>query len=83
MYLKRDVYGLCDVFEYFRELSMDSYGLDPAHYIGSPSFAWDSILKMTGVELEQIMIIHSHHNIRISKKMKSLLILNHVSKKLI
>jgi hypothetical protein len=54
LYLKRDVYGLCDVFEYFREISMEAYGLDPAHYIGLPSFAWDCMLKKTGVVLETI-----------------------------
>ena len=29
LYLKRDVYGLCDVFEYLREISMEARGLDP------------------------------------------------------
>jgi hypothetical protein len=47
LYLKRDVFGLCDVFELFREVSMDAYGLDPAHYIGTPSLAWDAMLKYT------------------------------------
>ena len=37
LYLKRDVYGLCDVFEYFREISMEAHGLDPSHYIGGRS----------------------------------------------
>ena len=54
LYLKRDVYGLCDVFEYFREISMEAYGLDPSHYIGLPSFAWDCMLKKTGVSLETL-----------------------------
>jgi hypothetical protein len=27
-------------------------GLDPAHYIGLPSLAWDAMLKFTAVELE-------------------------------
>ena len=38
LYLNIDVFGLADVFEYYRELSMETYGLDPAHYIGLPSF---------------------------------------------
>ena len=54
LYLKIDVYGLADVFEYYRELSMDTYGLDPAHFIGLPSFTWQAGLKYTHVELENI-----------------------------
>ena len=28
--------------------------MDPANYLTSPSLAWDAMLKMTGIELEQI-----------------------------
>lgn len=54
LYLKVDVYGLHDVFEYYRELSMNTYGLDPAHFIGLPSFTWSAGLKHTGVKLDDI-----------------------------
>eukprot|EP00854_Cymbomonas_tetramitiformis_P014556 gene14556-17205_t len=33
LYLDRDVYGLSDVMETFRELSMETYGLDPCFYV--------------------------------------------------
>eukprot|EP00854_Cymbomonas_tetramitiformis_P032815 gene32815-41805_t len=36
LYLDRDVYGLADVMETFRELSMETYGLDPCFYVGTP-----------------------------------------------
>jgi len=54
IYLKIDVLGLADIFEAYRTLSFDSYGLDPAHFIGLPSFTWQAGLKHTKVKLEQI-----------------------------
>ena len=47
-----DVYGLADVFENFRDVCYNDYGLDASHYITAPSLAWDASLKMTGIELE-------------------------------
>jgi len=47
-----DVLLLADVFENFRKVCLDKYGLDPAHYYSSPGFSWDALLKKTGVELE-------------------------------
>ena len=54
LYLKIDVYGLVDVFEYYRNLSMDNYGLDPAHFLGLPGFTWSAGLKFTEVKLQNI-----------------------------
>ena len=53
-YLKCDVLLLADVFENFRTTSFDYYSLDPANYLSLPSFAWDAMLNMTGIKLEQI-----------------------------
>lgn len=55
LYLKIDVFGLRDVFEYHRELSMRTYGLDPAHFIGLPQLTWAAGLKFTGIKLDDIM----------------------------
>jgi hypothetical protein len=41
-YLNIDVNGLTDVFENFRKTSIDTYKLDPCHYVGIPSFGWDA-----------------------------------------
>ena len=60
LYLKIDVLLLCDDFEKFISVCLSDYGLDPAHYISSPSLSWDSMLKMTGVELEKINNIDMH-----------------------
>ena len=54
LYLMTDVYLLTDVFESFREMCLNYYGLDPAHYITLPNFAWSAFLAMTGVRLQQI-----------------------------
>jgi len=52
LYVKTDVALLADVFENFRNLCQEQYGLDPAHYFTSPGLSWDALLKRTGVELE-------------------------------
>ena len=54
LYLRTDVLLLTDVFENFRDLCLEYYGLDPAHYFTLPNFAWDAMLLKTGVVLEPI-----------------------------
>ena len=51
MYLKRDVLLLADVFENFRNNSLNNYGLHPSHYLSTKVLSWDSMLNMTKVEL--------------------------------
>ena len=52
LYNLSDVLLLADVFENFRDVCCENYGLDPAWYFTSPGLAWDAALKMTDVELE-------------------------------
>ena len=52
LYNVTDVLLLADVFENFRNICLDNYKLDPAHYFSAPGLAWDACLKITGVELE-------------------------------
>eukprot|EP00972_Heterocapsa_arctica_P074090 10937493-Heterocapsa_arctica.AAC.1 len=54
LYLLTDVSLLADVFENVRNMCLEYYGLDPAHYLTLPNYAWDAMLKMTGIQLEQI-----------------------------
>ena len=52
LYNETDVLLLADVFENFRNICMESYKLDPAHYFTAPGIAWDACLKMTDTKLE-------------------------------
>ena len=47
LYLRTDVLLLSDVFENFRDLCLEYYELDPAHYLTLPNFAWDAMLLKT------------------------------------
>ena len=60
LYLKTDVSLLCNVFEKFISVCLKNYGLDPSHYFSSPGLSWDTMLKMTGVQLEKINNIDIH-----------------------
>ena len=53
-YSKTDILLLVDVFENFRTTCYNYYGLEPANYISAPSLAWDAMLMMTKIQLEQI-----------------------------
>lgn len=48
------------MFENFREICLERYGLDPANYYTSPGLSWDALLKKTGVELELLTDIDKH-----------------------
>ena len=52
LYNMYDVLLLADVFENFRNIWMNHYGLDPAWYVRAPSLAWDAALTITKVQLE-------------------------------
>ena len=54
LYLKTDVLLLADVFEEFRNIYIQYYGLDSCHYSSSPGLSCDAILKTTDVKLDLI-----------------------------
>ena len=54
LYLKTDVLLLTDVFENFRDMCLSYYGLDPVHYYTLPNFAFDAMLKLTGIEIDLV-----------------------------
>ena len=60
LYVKTDTLILCDVFENFRTLCLDYYGLDCCHYMSLPGFSWDAMLKMTGCEIEYMTDIEMY-----------------------
>ncbi|KAL9953136.1 hypothetical protein ACROYT_G040499 [Oculina patagonica] len=60
LYVQTDVALLADVFENFRKICLEQYGLDPANYFTSPGLSWDALLKKTGVELELLTEVDMH-----------------------
>jgi hypothetical protein len=54
LYLKVDVVLLADIWENFRNVCFEHYGLDCEYYYTAPSLSWDSMLKLTKINLELI-----------------------------
>ncbi|XP_074604049.1 uncharacterized protein LOC141857450 [Brevipalpus obovatus] len=52
IYLKMDVCLLAAVFEQFREMSLEEFGLDPSHFFSSPGLTWAAAMKYTKAEIE-------------------------------
>ena len=52
LYVRSDILLLADIFENFRQLCLENYELDPAHFVSLPGLAWQACLKKTNVELE-------------------------------
>ncbi|CAN8028499.1 unnamed protein product, partial [Ixodes persulcatus] len=51
-YLHLDCLLLADVFQNFRKWTLDTYELDPLHYVSLPVLSLACTLKQTGVKLE-------------------------------
>ena len=68
LYLRTDVVLLANVFEAFRDICLEHYSLNPAHFYTSPGLAWKACLKKTGVRLELLtnpdMLLMFEHGIR-------------------
>ena len=45
LYLLSDICLLADVFQEFRNNSIDEYQLDPVYFVSSPQLAWNALLK--------------------------------------
>ena len=45
LYLLSDICLLADVFQAFRNQSLDEYKLDPAYFVSAPQLAWNAFLK--------------------------------------
>ena len=43
---------LADVFENFRNKCIETYEIDPAHFLSAPGLVWQACLKKTGEKLE-------------------------------
>ena len=58
MYVQCNTLLLADVFENFRNKSIEMYGLYPSHFLSAPGLAWEACLKKTNVELELLTDVH-------------------------
>ena len=59
-YLLTDVLLLANVFENFRDVCLQHYGLGPAHNFTSPCLSWQAALKMADVELDLLTDVDQH-----------------------
>ena len=57
LYLKVDILLLTCVVENFRKECMNSFELNPAHFLSTPSYSWNALLKFTDVNLKLISYI--------------------------
>ena len=55
LYLRTDVILLAIIFESFRRVCLENYGLDPSHFYTAPGLAWKVCLKKTGVSLKLLL----------------------------
>ena len=55
LYLRTDVILLANVFESFRKVCLDNYGLDPAHFCTASGLVWKACLKKTKIRLELLL----------------------------
>ena len=54
LYLKTDICHLSDVFQKFSNFAYETFNLDPGHSYTLLGFSWESMLKMTKIELPLI-----------------------------
>ena len=57
MYVQSDTLLLADVFENFRNICLEIYGLDPARSLTAPGLAWQASFKRTKVKLDLLTVI--------------------------
>jgi hypothetical protein len=61
LYVLCDVLLLIDVFEAFRESSLNHFKLDCTHTYTSPGLSWEAMLLYSGVELELLTNIDAYN----------------------
>lgn len=68
LYCKIDTILLAELFQIFRNKMHKFSGLDPAYYISLPAFGYDTMLKMTGNEIELPTDINMVHFLENAKR---------------
>ena len=52
LYVQSDTLLLADVYENFRNMCLDKYGLDPVYFVSVLGLAWQACLRKTRVKLD-------------------------------
>ena len=52
LYVRSNTLLLADVFENFRNMCLEIYGLDPAKIFSAPGLAWQAALKQVKIKLD-------------------------------
>lgn len=55
VFIKTDILILTNIFEQFRDVTMENFGLDPCHYYTTPGMSWDALFKLSAVKMELII----------------------------
>ena len=58
LYVQTDTLLLADIFEKFREICIEIYGLDPSYFYSAPGLAWEARFKKTEVKLKLLTDIN-------------------------
>lgn len=61
LYLTVDVLSLADIFEDYRRIAMDSFGVDPIYYLSGAHYSFHCMLKYTGVRIELLQDMEMHN----------------------
>ncbi|XP_068240162.1 uncharacterized protein [Palaemon carinicauda] len=83
LYLIVDTALLGDILIWWRFILYDKYGLDLPHYVSLPSYAFDSFLKMSEIELDHVYdeeFVLEHEGRRMTVKCKKLMATHHSKK---
>ena len=54
LYVQSDTLLLADIFQNFRNMCLQVYELEPAHFLSLPGLTWQACLKKTNIKLESL-----------------------------
>ena len=57
LYVQSDSLLLADVYENFRNMCLDKYGLDPVYFVSVLGLAWQACLRKTRVKLDYDIVL--------------------------
>ena len=57
--LLRDTLLLANVFNEYRSVRLDNYGLDPLHFFTAPGLSWQALLKSTLVRSQHALDVRT------------------------